>query len=132
MKKDLNFEELARRRYPKATKEETERIVAKWKAKAKKMAAEPTISLIEFGWVPSDDKNWMPVKLRAMKDATIDVKDSNPLTSDEPMFSSSRWVYDLTNIEISMMPRRDLTEKEQAYMEEMRQRYIAASMTTLR
>ena len=23
-----------------------------------------------IGWVPSDDKNWMPVKLRAMKDAT--------------------------------------------------------------
>ena len=49
MKKDLNFEELARRRYPKATKEETERIVAKWKAKAKKMAAEPIISLAQFG-----------------------------------------------------------------------------------
>ena len=131
MKKDLNFEELARRRYPKATKEEMERIVAKWKAKAKKMAAEPTISLIEFGWVPSDDKNWMPVKLRAMKktlnieeqkvrmvkvkkprfdmgglvdnptmpkrgkwlsaSTMVDVKDSNPLTSDEPMFSPSTW-----------------------------------------
>lgn len=66
------------------------------------------------------------------KDLNIEEQKACRKKVKEPKCHTSGWMYDLTNIEISMMPRRDLTEKEQAYMEEMRQRYIAASMTTLR
>ena len=65
MKKDLNIEEQKVRMVK----------VKKPRFDMGGMINDPTMPrkgkwLSAIGWVPSDDKNWMPVKLRAMKDAT--------------------------------------------------------------
>ena len=76
----LTIEEQVRLCFPKATKEEQQRIAAEWKAKARRMAKEP-VSIETIGLVPATKKEmeeWKPLRLRRIATTTSACKPLGP------------------------------------------------------
>ena len=65
--KEMTIEEQVSLCFPKATKEEQQRIAAEWKAKARRMAKEPDFGLMQF---QHDAGHWQTVKREGMSGTT--------------------------------------------------------------